>query len=184
MWPLRAGTIARCWWDPLLVWVIVQDHLMLPQMPKRNWRSFGTSPAIKNLFFNLMGEICRHVCVVVIFILPAEIGDQKRNTNRSGVWAHCRWLSWTWCGLSLGILGYAINRPWPGAGWVTCGITYKGKKDTATGMHWIPWLVLYRGGYCGSAGHGLLWNSGIQLLFNYLFAHEQCHLRIARITTE
>ncbi len=94
-----------------LVWLVYIDHFKTADA-ETQLAVFSTSPAIKNLLFNLLSEIVgTFVLVFVIFYFtPAEITPQKTPVGLGSVGAlPVAFLVWA-IGLSLGgTTGYAIN---------------------------------------------------------------------------
>jgi glycerol uptake facilitator protein len=95
-----------------LVWVVYIDHFKATIDADTQLAVFSTSPAIKNLLFNLLSEIVgTFVLVFVIFYFTsAEITDQKTPIGLGSLGAlPVAFLVWA-IGLSLGgTTGYAIN---------------------------------------------------------------------------
>lgn len=95
-----------------LVWVVYIDHFKITTDADTQLAVFSTSPAIKNLLFNLLSEIVgTFVLVFVIFYFTnAEITDQKTPIGLGSLGAlPVAFLVWA-IGLSLGgTTGYAIN---------------------------------------------------------------------------
>lgn len=95
-----------------LVWVVYIDHFKSTPDADLQLAVFSTSPAIKNLLFNLLSEIVgTFVLVFVIFYFTnAEITAQKTPIGLGSVGAlPVAFLVWA-IGLSLGgTTGYAIN---------------------------------------------------------------------------
>jgi glycerol uptake facilitator protein len=95
-----------------LVWVVYIDHFKSTADADTQLAVFSTSPAIKNLLFNLLSEIVgTFVLVFVIFYFTnAEITTQKTAIGLGSVGAlPVAFLVWA-IGLSLGgTTGYAIN---------------------------------------------------------------------------
>lgn len=95
-----------------LVWVVYIDHFKNTTDPDTQLAVFSTSPAIRNLLFNVLSEIVgTFVLVFVIFYFtPAEITSQKTPIGLGSVGAlPVAFLVWA-IGLSLGgTTGYAIN---------------------------------------------------------------------------
>src|SRR5207253_5838859 len=65
-----------------LVWIVYIDHFKATENADTQLAVFSTSPAIKNLLFNLLSEIVgTFVLVFVIFhFTNAEFGDYQRQT--------------------------------------------------------------------------------------------------------
>lgn len=95
-----------------LVWVVYIDHFKSTTDADTQLAVFSTSPAIRNLLFNLLSEIVgTFVLVFVIFYFTnAEITDAKTPIGLGSVGAlPVAFLVWA-IGLSLGgTTGYAIN---------------------------------------------------------------------------
>lgn len=95
-----------------LVWVVYIDHFRHTEDPDTLLAVFSTSPAIKNLLFNLLSEIVgTFVLVFVIFYFAgAEITTSKTLIGLGSLGAlPVAFLVWA-IGLSLGgTTGYAIN---------------------------------------------------------------------------
>lgn len=95
-----------------LVWVVYIDHFKSTADADTQLAVFSTSPAIKNLLFNVLSEIVgTFVLVFVIFYFTnAEITSQKTPIGLGSVGAlPVAFLVWA-IGLSLGgTTGYAIN---------------------------------------------------------------------------
>jgi glycerol uptake facilitator protein len=95
-----------------LVWLVYIDHFKSTTDADLQLAVFSTSPAIKNLLFNLLSEIVgTFVLVFVIFYFTnAEITDHKTPIGLGSVGAlPVAFLVWA-IGLSLGgTTGYAIN---------------------------------------------------------------------------
>jgi glycerol uptake facilitator protein len=95
-----------------LVWIIYIDHFKATADADTQLAVFSTSPAIKNLLFNLLSEIVgTFVLVFVIFYFTnAEITDHKTPIGLGSLGAlPVAFLVWA-IGLSLGgTTGYAIN---------------------------------------------------------------------------
>src|SRR5919112_4171087 len=95
-----------------LVWLVYIDHFRTTEDQDTLLAVFSTSPAIKNLLFNLLSEIVgTFVLVFVIFYLTgAEITDSKTPIGLGSLGAiPVAFLVWA-IGLSLGgTTGYAIN---------------------------------------------------------------------------
>jgi glycerol uptake facilitator protein len=95
-----------------LVWVVYIDHFRSTTDADTQLAVFSTSPAIRNLLFNLLSEIVgTFVLVFVIFYFTnAEITPQKTPIGLGSVGAlPVTFLVWA-IGLSLGgTTGYAIN---------------------------------------------------------------------------
>jgi glycerol uptake facilitator protein len=95
-----------------LVWVVYIDHFKSTTDAETQLAVFSTSPAIRNLLFNLLSEIVgTFVLVFVIFYFTnAEITSQKTPIGLGSVGAiPVAFLVWA-IGLSLGgTTGYAIN---------------------------------------------------------------------------
>ena len=95
-----------------LVWVVYIDHFRHTEDPDTLLAVFSTSPAIKNLLFNLLSEIVgTFVLVFVIFYFSnAEITNSKTPIGLGSLGAlPVAFLVWA-IGLSLGgTTGYAIN---------------------------------------------------------------------------
>jgi glycerol uptake facilitator protein len=95
-----------------LVWVVYIDHFKTTADADTQLAVFSTSPAIKNLLFNLLSEIVgTFVLVFVIFYFTnAEITNQKAPIGLGSLGAlPVAFLVWA-IGLSLGgTTGYAIN---------------------------------------------------------------------------
>jgi glycerol uptake facilitator protein len=95
-----------------LVWLIYIDHFKATPDPDTQLAVFSTSPAIKNLLFNLLSEIAgTFVLVFVIFYFAsAEISNPKTEIGLGSIGAiPVAFLVWS-IGLSLGgTTGYAIN---------------------------------------------------------------------------
>jgi len=95
-----------------LVWVVYIDHFRHTEDPDTLLAVFSTSPAIKNLLFNLLSEIVgTFVLVFVIFYFAgAEITNSKMPIGLGSLGAlPVAFLVWA-IGLSLGgTTGYAIN---------------------------------------------------------------------------
>lgn len=95
-----------------LVWVVYIDHFKSTTDADTQLAVFSTSPAIRNLLFNLLSEIVgTFVLVFVIFYFTnAEIMDAKTPIGLGSVGAlPVAFLVWA-IGLSLGgTTGYAIN---------------------------------------------------------------------------
>ena len=95
-----------------LVWVVYIDHFKSTTDAETQLAVFSTSPAIRNLLFNLLSEIVgTFVLVFVIFYFTnAEITPQKTPIGLGSVGAiPVAFLVWA-IGLSLGgTTGYAIN---------------------------------------------------------------------------
>ena len=95
-----------------LVWVVYIDHFRCTEDPDTQLAVFSTSPAIKNLLFNLLSEIVgTFVLVFVIFYFTgAEITNSKTPIGLGSLGAiPVAFLVWA-IGLSLGgTTGYAIN---------------------------------------------------------------------------
>jgi len=110
-WYLMAQLI-RSMIGSFLVWVVYIDHFKATTDPDVQLAVFSTSPAIKNLLFNLLSEIVgTFVLVFVIFYFTnAEIADQKTPIGLGSLGAlPVAFLVWA-IGLSLGgTTGYAIN---------------------------------------------------------------------------
>jgi glycerol uptake facilitator protein len=95
-----------------LVYIVYIDHFKATTDPDAQLAVFSTSPAIKNLLFNLLSEIVgTFVLVFVIFYFTnAEITDQKTPIGLGSLGAlPVAFVVWA-IGLSLGgTTGYAIN---------------------------------------------------------------------------
>lgn len=95
-----------------LVWIVYIDHFRCTEDPDTLLAVFSTSPAIKNLLFNLLSEIVgTFVLVFVIFYFTgAEISNSKTPIGLGSLGAiPVAFLVWA-IGLSLGgTTGYAIN---------------------------------------------------------------------------
>jgi glycerol uptake facilitator protein len=95
-----------------LVWLVYIDHFKATTDPDIQLAVFSTSPAIKNLLFNLLSEIVgTFVLVFVIFYFTsAEISGAKTEIGLGSIGAPpVAFLVWS-IGLSLGgTTGYAIN---------------------------------------------------------------------------
>lgn len=95
-----------------LVWLVYIDHFRSTADPDVQLAVFSTSPAIKNLLFNLLSEIVgTFVLIFVIFYFTnAEITGQKTPIGLGSLGAlPVAFLVWA-IGLSLGgTTGYAIN---------------------------------------------------------------------------
>ncbi len=95
-----------------LVWVVYIDHFRCTEDQDTLLAVFSTSPAIKNLLFNLLSEIVgTFVLVFVIFYFTgAEISNSKSPIGMGSLGAiPVAFLVWA-IGLSLGgTTGYAIN---------------------------------------------------------------------------
>src|SRR3954470_18698320 len=95
-----------------LVWIVYIDHFRCTEDPDTQLVVFSTSPAIKNLLFNLLSEIVgTFVLVFVIFYFTgAEISNPKTPIGLGSLGAiPVAFLVWA-IGLSLGgTTGYAIN---------------------------------------------------------------------------
>lgn len=95
-----------------LVWLVYIDHFRCTEDPDTQLAVFSTSPAIKNLLFNLLSEIVgTFVLVFVIFYFTgAEISNSKTPIGLGSLGAiPVAFLVWA-IGLSLGgTTGYAIN---------------------------------------------------------------------------
>lgn len=95
-----------------LVWLVYKDHFKTTTDADTRLAVFSTSPAIKNLWFNLLSEIVgTFVLVFVIFYFTnAEITTQKTPIGLGSVGAlPVAFLVWA-IGISLGgTTGYAIN---------------------------------------------------------------------------
>jgi glycerol uptake facilitator protein len=95
-----------------LVYIVYIDHFKATADPDAQLAVFSTSPAIKNLLFNLLSEIVgTFVLVFVIFYFTsAEITDQKTPIGLGSLGAlPVAFVVWA-IGLSLGgTTGYAIN---------------------------------------------------------------------------
>src|SRR5919112_2063217 len=95
-----------------LVWVVYIDHFKTTTDAETQLAVFSTSPAIRNLLFNLLSEIVgTFVLVFVIFYFTnAEISSPKTPIGLGSVGAiPVAFLVWA-IGLSLGgTTGYAIN---------------------------------------------------------------------------
>lgn len=95
-----------------LVWIVYIDHFKSTADADTQLAVFSTSPAIKNLLFNVLSEIVgTFVLVFVIFYFTnAEITSQKTPIGLGSVGAlPVAFLVWA-IGLSLGgTTGYAIN---------------------------------------------------------------------------
>jgi glycerol uptake facilitator protein len=96
-----------------LVYIVYIDHFKATTDPDAQLAVFSTSPAIKNLLFNLLSEIVgTFVLVFVIFYFTnAEFGDYQRQTIGLGSIGALPVAFLVWAiGLSLGgTTGYAIN---------------------------------------------------------------------------
>jgi len=95
-----------------LVWIVYKDHFKITTDADTQLAVFSTSPAIKNLLFNLLSEIVgTFVLVFVIFYFrSAEITDAKTPIGLGSLGAlPVAFVVWA-IGLSLGgTTGYAIN---------------------------------------------------------------------------
>jgi glycerol uptake facilitator protein len=95
-----------------LVWIVYIDHFKTTKDAETQLAVFSTSPAIKNLLFNLLSEIVgTFVLVFVIFsFTSAEITTQKTPIGLGSLGAiPVAFLVWG-IGISLGgTTGYAIN---------------------------------------------------------------------------
>ena len=95
-----------------LVWIVYIDHFRSTEDQDTLLAAFSTSPAIKNLLFNLLSEIVgTFVLVFVVFYLSgAEITNSKTPVGLGSLGAlPVAFLVWA-IGLSLGgTTGYAIN---------------------------------------------------------------------------
>ena len=95
-----------------LVWLVYIDHFKATTDADTQLAVFSTSPAIKNLLFNLLSEIVgTFVLVFVIFYFTsAEISDPKTPIGLGSIGAlPVAFVVWA-IGLSLGgTTGYAIN---------------------------------------------------------------------------
>ena len=95
-----------------LVWIVYIDHFKTTKDAETQLAVFSTSPAIKNLLFNLLSEIVgTFVLVFVIFsFTSAEITTQKTPIGLGSLGAiPVAFLIWG-IGISLGgTTGYAIN---------------------------------------------------------------------------
>ncbi len=95
-----------------LVWVVYIDHFKTTTDAETQLAVFSTSPAIRNLLFNLLSEIVgTFVLVFVVFYFTtAEITDHKTPIGLGSLGAlPVAFLVWA-IGLSLGgTTGYAIN---------------------------------------------------------------------------
>lgn len=125
-----------------LVWVVYIDHFNSTTDADTQLAVFSTSPAIRNLLFNLLSEIVgTFVLVFVIFYFTtAEITAQKTPIGLGSVGAlPVAFLVWA-IGLSLGgTTGYAINpvRDF-GPRIVHALLPIKQKKGSNWKYAWIP----------------------------------------------
>lgn len=96
----------------LLMWIVYRDHFNSTADPDTQLAVFSTSPAVKNLVFNLLSEIVgTFVLIFVIFYFTkGELGDEKTPIGLGSLGAlPVAFLVWA-IGLSLGgTTGYAIN---------------------------------------------------------------------------
>ena len=95
-----------------LVWIVYRDHIDSTPDPDTQLAVFSTSPAIKNLLFNLLSEIVGTFTLVFVlfYFTKAEITNPKTEIGLGSLGAiPVMFLVWV-IGLSLGgTTGYAIN---------------------------------------------------------------------------
>jgi glycerol uptake facilitator protein len=144
-----------------LVWIVYRDHFRVTPDPDAQLAVFSTSPAIKNLVFNLLSEIVgTFVLVFVIFhFTGAEITSQKTPIGLGSVGAlPVAFLVWA-IGLSLGgTTGYAINPVRDlGPRIVHALLPLKSKGSSNWKYAWVPFLGPF-------IGAGLA--AGLYLLLN------------------
>src|SRR5829696_7058646 len=146
-----------------LVWVVYIDHFKTTTDAETQLAVFSTSPAIRNLLFNLLSEIVgTFVLVFVIFYFTnAEITPQKTPIGLGSVGAiPVAFLVWA-IGLSLGgTTGYAINpvRDF-GPRMAHAFLPISGKGSSNWKYSWVPII----GPFLGAALAALLYlflNSG------------------------
>ncbi len=143
-----------------LVWVVYKDHFDATTDAETQLAVFSTSPAIKNLFFNLMSEIVgTFVLVFVIFYFtPAEMGDSKTPIGLGSLGAlPVAFLVWA-IGLSLGgTTGYAINpvRDF-GPRLVHAVLPIKEKGPSNWQYAWVPVMGPFIGAALAAALYALL----------------------------
>jgi glycerol uptake facilitator protein len=141
-----------------LVWVVYIDHFKTTPDPDTQLAVFSTSPAIKNLKFNLLSEMVgTFVLIFVIFhFTNAEISDAKTPIGLGSVGAiPVAFLVWA-IGLSLGgTTGYAINPARDiGPRIVHALLPIKSKGSSNWKYAWVPLL----GPLVGAALAAVLYN--------------------------
>jgi len=141
-----------------LVWVVYIDHFKSTPDPDLQLAVFSTSPAIKNLMFNLLSEIVgTFVLIFVIFhFTNAEISVAKTPIGLGSVGAiPVAFLVWA-IGLSLGgTTGYAINPARDiGPRIVHALLPLKSKGSSNWKYAWVPLM----GPLAGAALAALLYN--------------------------
>lgn len=141
-----------------LVWIVYIDHFRHTEDPDTLLAVFSTSPAIKNLLFNLMSEIVgTFVLVFVIFYFAgAEITNSKTPIGLGSLGAvPVAFLVWA-IGLSLGgTTGYAINPVRDlGPRLVHSLLPIKQKTNSNWKYAWVPVI----GPFIGSAIAALLYS--------------------------
>lgn len=125
-----------------LVWLVYIDHFRCTEDPDTLLAVFSTSPAIKNLLFNLLSEIVgTFVLVFVIFYFTgAEITNPKTPIGLGSLGAiPVAFLVWA-IGLSLGgTTGYAINPVRDlGPRLVHAMLPIKQKRSSNWKYAWVP----------------------------------------------
>ena len=140
------------------VWLVYIDHFKATTDPDTQLAVFSTSPAIKNLLFNLLSEIAgTFVLVFVVFYFTsAEISDAKTPIGLGSLGAlPVAFLVWS-IGLSLGgTTGYAINPVrdlGPRIVHALVPIKHKGSSDWK--YAWVPVI----GPFIGAAIAALLYS--------------------------
>ena len=143
-----------------LVWVVYRDHFNSTPDADTQLAVFSTSPAIRNLTFNLLSEIVgTFVLVFVIFYFtPAEMGTDKTPIGLGSLGAlPVAFLVWA-IGISLGgTTGYAINPARDlGPRIVHALLPLKQKQGSNWKYAWVPVIGLFIGTAIAAALYALL----------------------------
>lgn len=143
-----------------LVWVVYMDHFKSTPDPDTQLAVFSTSPAIKNLTFNLLSEIVgTFVLIFVIFYFTdPQIKDSKSAIGLGSVGAlPVTFLVWS-IGLSLGgTTGYAINPVRDlGPRIVHALLPLKSKGSSNWKYSWVPIMGPFIGAAIAAAFYMLL----------------------------
>lgn len=125
-----------------LVWLMYYDHFVRTIDPGSLRAAFCTSPAIRNVFTNLFGEVLGSFVLIftVFYIAGAEITSSKTPVGLGSVGAiPVAFLVWA-IGLSLGgTTGYAINPARDlGPRIMHALLPIRGKGESDWAYAWIP----------------------------------------------
>ena len=141
-----------------LVWVVYKDHFAATADPDTQLAVFSTSPAVRNLWFNLLSEIVgTFVLVFVVFYFSgAEMSGSPIGLGSLGA-IPVALLVWG-IGISLGgTTGYAINPARDlGPRLVHALLPLKGKRGSDWKYAWIPVMGPFIGAALAALLYGFL----------------------------